>query len=202
MTPEILEKVFAEKPTTLQDIRDRALLLFGLATALRRSNIVAVQIEDLRWVKEGVIVEIKRSKTDQEGEGAQVAVPMLDEENANICPVRALRAWFNEARLVSGPLFRGLYRGCSVRSVGLNDREVGRIVKRAAVAAGLDPKIFGGHSLRAGYVTAARESGMDWATIMEQTGHKLLATVKKYSRYTAGIFEETKAKNIFKKRIV
>lgn len=184
-------------PVMLGQIRDRAVLLFGFATALRRSNIVDVDVEDLTWSEQGIVVDVRRSKTDQRGDGARVAVPRVTLEP---CPASAVRAWLDASGVASGPLFRGLRRGGGVRTERLDAAEVGKIVKRFAAAAGLDPRRFGGHSLRAGYVTTAREHDVDWATIMAQTGHKLLTTVKKYARYTPEVFDETRVADVFKSR--
>ena len=193
ITREIVERALPA-PTSIRGIRDRAVLLFGLSTALRRSNICAVDIEDLTWVDQGIVVEVRRSKTDQIGEGARVAIPYVE---MGACPARAVRAWIDAAAVTSGPLFRGLRKGGIVLPNRLGDREVARIVKRAAKAAGLRAEDFGGHSLRAGYVTEARLRGIDWPTIMEQTGHKLLDTAKRYSRYTPEVFEATRVAEVF-----
>lgn len=179
-------------------IRDRALLLFGFATGMRRSEIVAIDAVDLTWCAEGAIVELRHSKTDQFGEGRQVALPRVDGDP--LCPVAAVREWLSFLGETDGPLFRGLKRGGRPRANRMNEREVGIIVKRASARAGFDVKKFGGHSLRAGYITTAHERGIDWPTIMEQTGHKTLSVAKAYSQYSPGIFKATRAADVFKRR--
>ena len=186
-------------PDTMAGLRDRALLLFGLTTAMRREEIVAVTVADLRWVEQGVLVTLRRSKTDQKGEGRCVAVPYVT-QNSNLCPAELLKKWLATSGIQSGPVFRGLRSNGKIRDRALNDREVARIVKRAAEAIGLDPDLFGGHSLRAGYVTMARKNGLEWTTIMEQTGHKQLATVKRYSRYTPEAFSASRVADAFTKK--
>ena len=164
-----------------KDIRDRAILLFGLMSSLRRAEIVAVNIEDLKWIDEGIAVLVRRSKTDRAGAGRTLLVPRA--ENPEFCPVRAMRAWLDLVGETRGPLFRSLWKTGRPRRTGrLPAEQVADIVKRAALAAGLDPVLFGGHSLRAGYVTQARRAGLSWEAIMEQTGHKKIETVKRYAR--------------------
>jgi integrase len=164
-----------------KDIRDRAILLFGLMSSLRRAEIVAVNIEDLKWIDEGIAVLVRRSKTDRAGVGRTLLVPRA--ENPELCPVRAMRAWLDLVGETRGPLFRSLWKTGRPRRTGrLPAEQVADIVKRVALAAGLDPVLFGGHSLRAGYVTQARRTGLSWEAIMEQTGHKKIETVKRYAR--------------------
>lgn len=195
MTASLLGKVLPTWSTTKPaDIRDRALLMFGIATAMRRSEICAMRIEQLKPTKDGYVLLLARSKTDQQGEGREVAYPRLAEPH---CPVQALQAWIALlGGAKEGPLFRGLRRDGSPRPTALTPKYVGVAVKRAARALGLDADDFGGHSLRAGYVTTAKKRGFDWVSIMEQTGHKTLATAKKYTRYTQEVFAATKVVDV------
>jgi integrase len=143
------------------DTRDRALLLLGFASALRRSELVALDVGDVRFVDGGLDVHLRRSKTDQEGRGRSIDVH--PGAHLETCPVRALRAWLGDR--TSGPLFT------SAAGVRLADRDVARILKRAAKRAGVEGE-FSGHSLRAGHVTAAARAGAQRADICAVTGHK------------------------------
>jgi integrase len=129
---------------------------------------------------EGLEVTLRRSKTDQEGRGRLVALPYSG--TPDLCPVRALRAWLDAAAVTGGPVFREVNRHGQVQAGALTGHTVARLVKRAAVAAGLDPAAYSGHSLRAGFVTAAKLARKDEASIMRQTGHRSVAMVRKYDR--------------------
>ncbi len=162
----------------LRGVRNRALLLFGFASALRRSELVALDIGDLAFEAEGVRVLIRRSKTDQAGAGQEVCVPYG--RAAELCPVTALRGWLGEAGLVGGAVFRQVRGG--VVGDRLSDRSIANVIKRAATAAGLDANAYSGHSLRAGLATAAALAGADLATIMRQTRHESPRVAMRYIR--------------------
>src|ERR1043166_7651667 len=164
---------------SLSGFRDRALLLVGFATAMRRSELVALNVEDLEWATQGVVVLIRRSKTDQIGEGRKVAVPFGT--NPDTCPVRALKAWLNAAVIASGAIFRQVTQHGGLLG-RLTDQSVALIVKRYAELAGLDPKRYAGHSLRAGCVTSAVRAGAPEHLIMRQTGHTSVVTLRRYIR--------------------
>lgn len=165
-------------PDTLSGKRDRALLLIGFAAALRRSELVALDVADLERQPEGIIVKIRVSKTDQEGAGHEVAVP----RGSKLKPVEALEAWLAASRIADGAVFRAVDKADRLQAGRLSDRSVADIVKRWAAAGKLDPTLFSGHSLRAGFVTAALESGADLLKVMSQTRHRSVETVKKYDR--------------------
>lgn len=146
-----------------------------------------------------VVIDLRRSKTDQEGRGRVVAAQRLDPEFARFCPVSAVEAWLEVAQRESGPLFSGLKRNLAPKTTRLTEDHVGVVVRRVAAAGGLENcEEFGAHSLRAGYVTTARQQGVDWAAIMEQTGHRRLETVKLYARYTPDVFVATRVGDVFK----
>jgi site-specific recombinase XerD len=162
----------------LPGLRDKALLLVGFAGALRRSEIVALDVEHVRL--NGVLrITIARSKTDQEGQGSTKTIPRL--ADAELCPVRALRAWLDAAGIASGPVFRSVNRWGKVGK-RLSAYDVARIVKRRAEAAGLDARMLAGHSLRAGFATTAALAGLDAVAIAEVTGHRSLNTLRRYIR--------------------
>jgi integrase len=163
-----LRKLLEGIEDDLRGQRDRAMLLVGYAGAFRRSELVAVTVADLTFFEDRLSILLPRSKTDQEGAGKTKVMPRLD---SDLCPVAAIEAWIAAAGITSGRVFRGIDRHGHVHD-SLNDREVARMIKRRAVAAGLDPKRLAGHSLRAGFVTQNALAGTpDWK-IAEQTGHK------------------------------
>ena len=150
-------RLLAELDTsTLAGLRDQALLLLGFAAALRRSELVALDVEHLAFTTaRGLLVTIASSKTDQERAGATVAVPYARARN-NRCAVRALRAWLQAAGIHRGPVFRRMRRGDTLSAERLTDQSVALIIKRRAKAAGLGPEQLSGHSLRAGYARPPR----------------------------------------------
>ena len=149
-------------PDTLRGTRDRALLTLGFAGAFRRSELVALELTDLAFEPDGLRVQIRHSKTDQEGQGHEIAVP----RGMKLHPVRAVQAWIAAANITDGPVFRAINRHGHVSGV-LTAQSVALIVKHYAEAAGLDPRVFAGHSLRAGFLTSAAEAGADVLRMME-----------------------------------
>jgi site-specific recombinase XerD len=165
-------------PDTMIGIRDRALLALGFAGAFRRSELVALQVSDLVEVPDGYRVLIRRSKTDQTGEGQEIVVP----RGAKIRPVQAVQAWLQASGIQEGLLFRVVWYGGHVKPQGLTGHDVARIVKKRAKAAGLDPSELSGHSLRAGFATSAAETGASVLKIMETTRHKSVDVLAAYVR--------------------
>lgn len=173
--------VGALNPETNRGARDRAIILVGFAAALRRSELVGLDVADLEFVPEGVVVAIRSSKTDQTGEGMHKAIH--HGENPSTCPVKALRDWLALADIESGPVFRSIDAGDNVLDeTRASDRAVDRAIKRAARLAGLGDRGFSGHSLRAGLATQAALNGHGAADIARQTGHRSLDTVLGYIR--------------------
>lgn len=158
------------RPDTLNGLRDRALLAVGLYLGRRRSELVALNVEDLRWsdTPPGYSVDIRRSKTDQEGEGEACWLPRT---TRTTCPVQALHAWLDAASITSGALFRSVDKYGKVGG-RLSDRSVSSILARRAEEAGLRSGQWSGHSLRAGFVTDAARDGVPPYEIARQTGHK------------------------------
>lgn len=175
-----LRRMLEPLTETTIDIRDRALLLLGFAGAFRRSELVALDVGDIRTVINGLEVTLRRSKTDQEGAGRLIGIPYGS--NLVTCPVRSIQAWLNRSGICDGPLFRAVDRGGSVAPTRLTAASVSLIVKRHARRAGLDPARFAGHSLRAGFATSAALAGVDALEISRQTGHKSLSMVQRYTR--------------------
>jgi integrase len=179
LTPD-LRRMIAALPPDLQGLRDRALLLAGFAGGFRRSELAGLRVEDLETTPDGLIVRLGRSKTDQEGQGRSVALPYGSDPET--CPVRALRAWLEHAGTMAGPVFRAIDRRGLVSDNKLHADSIGYLVKRAAGLAGLGTAEYAGHSLRAGLATQAAMNGASELAIMKQTGHRSLATVRKYIR--------------------
>ena len=167
-------------------VRDRALLLLGFAGAFRRSELVGLDIKDVQAGHDGLTVHIRKSKTDQEGQGRKVGIPYGS--HPHTCPVRAMAAWREKSGLTEGSsaaegaLFRAVNRHGKMQPGRLSDRAVALIVKRAAEAAGLDPARYAGHSLRAGLATSAAQAGVSERSIMAQTGHKSVMVARRYIR--------------------
>lgn len=177
----IIRAMVEQLDDSLQGLRDRAILLVGFAGAYRRSELAALTLADVQFTNDGLVITLRRSKTDQEGEGYLKGIPYGS--TPATCPVRALRVWLDASGITAGPLFRSVWKGGQrLRPRGLNDRAIAEVVKRAAAAAGYDPARFGGHSLRAGLATTAAAAGVDERTIMEQTGHKTTTMVRRYMR--------------------
>lgn len=178
-TLDVLQQVVTALPDDLRGKRDKALLLLGYAGAFRRSELVALDVEDVRFGNPGAIVTVRRSKTDQEGRGMVKVVPRL---NNPMCPVAALRDWLNAAGIQSGAIWRAIDRWGHVHNRRMTDREVARILKRAAERAGIDARQFAGHSLRAGLITQAASAGVPEWQIQEVTGHKSAQVLRRYIR--------------------
>jgi integrase len=174
---EILKQLDEE---TAQGLRDRALLVVGFTGALRRSELVALDVEHLRWTREGMVLHIRSSKTDQEGQGTEVGIPYG--RKPSTCPVRILKAWLEFAKIESGPVFRPVTKGGRVGKSRLGDRSVALIVKRTVGHTGYSAEEFSGHSLRAGLATSAALAGQPERDIMQQTRHKSEKMVRRYIR--------------------
>jgi site-specific recombinase XerD len=178
-TADRLTAMLACIPThTLAGKRDRALLALGFAGAFRRSELVALTVADLAAVEGGMRVTIRHSKTDQEGQGQEVAIPTGDK----LRPVEAVRAWLDAAGITNGPVFRSVAKGGRVLNEALTDRSVASIVKVYAGRAGFNGAEFSGHSLRAGFLTTAAERGASLFKMMEVSRHKSVDTLRGYVR--------------------
>ena len=170
--------------------RDRALVLLGFAGAFRRSELVALDVSDCAFGRDGLTVNLRRSKTDQAGAGRNVGVPYGS--NPATCPVRTLQGWLEASAIVDGPLFRSISRHGSVQARRLSGIDVARVVKKLAQRAGLDATKYAGHSLRAGHATAAAIAGASERSIMRQTGHRSVYMVRRYIR-DGNLFRENSA---------
>ena len=162
----IINKIDEVKQSETKKFRDKAIILIGFAGGFRRSELVNIDYEDLDFVNEGVKIFIKRSKTDQSGEGMIKAIPYF--ENQSYCPVKKLKDWINSNQINSGKIFQ------------LSDKSIALIIKKYVLLSGLDPNKYGGHSLRSGFATSAAEFGAEERNIMAMTGHKTTQMVRRY----------------------
>lgn len=184
LTIHRLRRCIEHTPPDFLGARDKAVLLVGWVGALRRSEICAIDFDDLETVEEGIAVTIRVSKTDQEGEGRKIGLPFIDSE-PRLCPVRALRHWLHLACIEDGPVFLGIGKGGhkmfgSTKLNRLGSRTIGGIVKRAAKRAGYESANFSGHSLRSGLATTLARAGIDERRIANITGHKSMKTLRVY----------------------
>ena len=155
-------------------VKNKALLLIGFAGGFRRSELVSTLLEDIEFVTEGVKIFVKRSKTDQSGEGMTKGIPYF--ASPDYCPVVSLKNWIKESKIKSGKIF------------DMSDRNVALIIKKYAGIAGLDQNKYSGHSLRSGFATSTAETGAEERSIMAMTGHKTTQMVRRYIR-EANIFK-------------
>ena len=163
---KIINSIDQSNEKSLKKIRDKALVLIGFSGGFRRSELVSLEFEDIEFVSEGVKIFVKRSKTDQSGEGMTKAIPYFD--NHNFCPVLALKNWMELIDIKNGKIFN------------ISDKNVALIIKKYANHAGLDSNKYAGHSLRSGFATSTAESGADERNIMAMTGHKSTEMVRRY----------------------
>ena len=168
----------ATAPDKLAGLRDSALLLIGFGGALRRSELVALDVADIAETETGLLVTIRGSKTDQERQGVTIAIARGD----IACPVKALREWLDAAGIGAGPIFRPIDKAGTVRASRLTDRSVANIVKAYAERAGFDASMFSGHSLRAGFLTSAAGKGASIFKMMDVSRHKSVDTLRGYVR--------------------
>ena len=179
LTADIISMV-AATPDRLAGIRDRAILLLGFAGAMRRRELVSLDIEDLALAPEGLVISIKKSTTDQNHRGRKIGIPYG--ANEFTCPVRAVLRWLEKSRLSEGPLFRGVTKHSAVRITRLTDQIVADIVKRYASAIGKYACRFSAHSLRAGFITSAAIAGVSERSIQDQSGHQSVTVLRRYIR--------------------
>jgi site-specific recombinase XerD len=177
LTSDIAAMV-ATLPHTLIGKRNRAMILLGYAGALRRSELVTLDAEDLTFTTDGIRLAIRKSKTDQDGAGQTIGIA----RGGALCPVRALETWIEASGIENGPVFRSVNRHGQIQPAQLTDQVVANVVKASSAAAGLDPAKYAGHSLRAGLVTQAAINEVPEYKIMRQTRHKSSAMVRRYIR--------------------
>ena len=175
---KIVNVIDQQKKEEIKKLRDRSIILIGFSGGFRRNEIVSLDYEDLDFVPEGLKITLRRSKTDQFGEGSLKALPYFD--NPQYCPVASLQKWVEISKIISGPLFRRFTKGSKLSKNRLTDQTVALLIKEYLKIAGIDSKNYSGHSLRSGFATSAAESGAEERSIMNMTGHKSTEMVRRY----------------------
>jgi site-specific recombinase XerD len=175
---QIINAIDEQNKQEIKKFRDRTIILIGFSGGFRRNEIVSLDYEDLDFVQEGLKINIRRSKTDQFGEGSVKALPYFD--SSQYCPVISLKKWIEISKIKSGPLFRRFTKGSNLSENRLTDQTVALLIKEYLILAGIESKNYSGHSLRSGFATSAAESGVEERSIMAMTGHKSTEMVRRY----------------------
>ena len=175
---QLIDVIDKQDNENIKKLRDRSIILIGFSGGFRRNEIVSLDYDDLDFVEEGVKIQIRRSKTDQFGEGLVKALPYFD--NSRYCPVVSLKNWINISKISSDALFRRFSKGSRLSEHRLTDQTVALLIKKYLELAGIDSKNYSGHSLRSGFATSAAESGAEERNIMAMTGHKSTEMVRRY----------------------
>ena len=175
---EIINVIDKENNEELKKLRDRSIILIGFAGGFRRNEIVSLDYEDLDFVTKGLKINLKRSKTDQFGEGFVKGLPYFD--NSQYCPVLSIKNWIEISNIKSGPLFRRFSKGSKLTGNRLTDQTVALLIKKYLKSAGIENTNYSGHSLRSGFATSAAEFGAEERSIMAMTGHKSTEMVRRY----------------------
>jgi integrase len=174
----IIDVIDQQNREEIKKLRDRSIILIGFSGGFRRNEIVSLDYEDLDFVTEGLKINLRRSKTDQFGEGFKKALPYFD--SSQYCPVVSLKKWIEVSKIASGPVFRRFTKGSRLSNNRLTDQTVALLIKEYLQLAGIDSKNYSGHSLRSGFATSAAESGVEERNIMAMTGHKSTEMVRRY----------------------
>ncbi|WP_440927720.1 site-specific integrase [Candidatus Pelagibacter sp.] len=182
----IINVINNQKVDQLKKLRDKSIILIGFGGGFRRTELVSINYDDLEFVSEGLKIKIKKSKTDQFGEGMTKGLPYFT--NEIYCPVTNLKKWLEISKIKSGPIFRRFTKGLSLSDKRLTDQSVVLLIKEYLNLAGIENKNYSGHSLRSGFATVAAESGADERSIMAMTGHKTTQMVRRYIK-EANIFK-------------
>jgi len=174
----LIDVIDEQNKEQIKKLRDRSIILIGFSGGFRRNEIVSLDYDDLDFVNEGLKINIKKSKTDQFGEGTVKALPYFD--NSRYCPVISLKNWLSISGINSGSLFRRFSKGSRLTENRLTDQTVALLIKEYLKMAGIDNKNYSGHSLRSGFATSAAEAGAEERSIMAMTGHKSTEMVRRY----------------------
>tara|TARA_B100000767_G_scaffold87214_1_gene83821 strand:- start:3204 stop:4160 length:957 start_codon:yes stop_codon:yes gene_type:complete len=174
----MIDVIDQQNKDDIKKLRDRTIILIGFSGGFRRNEIVSLDYDDLDFVPEGLKINIRRSKTDQFGEGSIKALPYFD--NSQYCPVLSLKNWLKISQITSGSLFRRFSKGSKLSENRLTDQTVALLIKEYLKLANIDSKNYSGHSLRSGFATSAAESGVEERSIMAMTGHKSTEMVRRY----------------------
>jgi site-specific recombinase XerD len=175
---QIVDVINQQQIADIKKLRDKSIILIGFSGGFRRNEIVSLDIEDLDFVFEGLKITVKRSKTDQFGEGMTKGLPYFD--NKIYCPVTTLQKWLNISKIKKGPLFRRFSKGSKLTNNRLTDQTVALIIKQYLNFTNINSSNYSGHSLRSGFATSAAEAGAEERSIMAMTGHKSTEMVRRY----------------------
>lgn len=175
---DIKEMLTYLEGNTLQQARDKAILLVGFYGAMRRSEIANLEVNDIQFTRLGMLLTLRKSKTDQYDKGQLIAIPTIQDKN--ICAVHALKEWLHLSGITSGPIFRGFTRSHTIRKTKISDKTIAMIVKHYVALVGMDPKEYGAHSLRHGFATTAAQHHVEEREIMRQTRHRSQSVVRRY----------------------
>jgi integrase len=175
---KIINVIDEVKNKKIKILRDRSIILLGFSGGFRRNELVSLNYEDLDFVEEGLKINLRRSKTDQFGEGFVKGLPYFD--NSQYCPVVSIRKWIEMSKINSGALFRRFNKGSKLSDSRLTDQTVALLIKYYLKSAGIESSNYSGHSLRSGLATSAAESGAEERSIMAMTGHKSAEMVRRY----------------------
>ena len=174
----LIKAIDKQKNDEIKKLRDRTIILIGFSGGFRRNEIVSLNHDDLEFMPEGLKITLRRSKTDQYGEGLLKGLPYFN--NPEYCPVLSIKKWLDFSKINTGPLFRRFNKGSKLSEKRLTDQTVALLIKRYLELAGIDSRNFSGHSLRSGFATSAAESGAEERSIMAMTGHKSTEMVRRY----------------------
>ena len=175
---KIIDVIDKDNNEEIKKFRDRSIILIGFSGGFRRNEIVSLDYDDLEFVTEGLKINLRKSKTDQFGEGIVKGLPYFD--NSQYCPVLSLKKWIEVSKIETGALFRRFSKGSKLTQNRLTDQTVALLIKKYLKLAGMEDKNYSGHSLRSGFATSAAESGAEERSIMAMTGHKSTEMVRRY----------------------
>ena len=179
LTREDLFAMLDHLGDSMKNSRDRALLLLGFAGGFRRSEVVGLDVADIEHVRQGIIITLRHSKTDQEGAGRKIGIP---HGRTRHCPVAAVTDWLTRSGITEGAIFRPINRHGQLQPERLSGDAVSEVIRERLAAAGHDPAGYSGHSLRAGFATSAAQAGASTLKIRAQTGHASDAMLSRYIR--------------------
>ena len=189
----LIKAIDKQKNDEIKKLRDRTIILIGFSGGFRRNEIVSLNYDDLEFMPEGLKITLRRSKTDQYGEGTLKGLPYFD--NPEYCPVLSIKKWLDFSKINTGPVFRRFNKGSKLSEKRLTDQTVALLIKQYLELAGINSRNFSGHSLRSGFATSAAESGAEERSIMAMTGHKSTEMVRRYIK-EANLFKNNALNNI------
>ena len=175
---KLINVIDQQKSEKIKKLRDRSIILVGFSGGFRRNEIVSLDFEDIEFVFEGMKITLKKSKTDQYGQGLIKGIPHF--ENSLYCPVNNLKKWINISKIKKGPIFVKFSKGSKLTNQRLTDQSIALIIKSYLIQAGIASQNYSGHSLRSGFATSAAEGGAEERSIMAMTGHKSTEMVRRY----------------------